>query len=1105
MLQGGALMAAKDVKFSADARDRILRGVDILADAVKVTLGPKGRNVVMDKSFGAPRISKDGVTVAKEIELADKFENMGAQMLREVASKTSDIAGDGTTTATVLAQAIVRQGVKAVAAGMNPMDLKRGVDLAVAAVVQDVKSHARAVRTNVEVAQVGTIAANGDADIGRMVAEAMERVGNDGVITVEEAKALETELEVVEGMRFDRGYLSPYFVTNAEKMITELETPYILLHEKTLSSLQTMLPMLEAVVQSSRPLLIVAEDVENEALATLVVNKLRGGLKVAAVKAPGFGDRRRAMLEDMAILTGGRVVGEDLGIKLENVTLDMLGTAKKVVVTKEDTTIVDGAGMKAEIMARCSQIRQQAEETTSDYDRETLQERLAKLAGGVAVIRVGGATEIEVKARKDRVEDAMHATRAAVEGGIVAGGGAALLHARTSLEGLNLSNEDQRAGLDIVRRALHAPIRQIAQNAGVDGSIVVGRLLDTADKTTGYDIQTDQYADMFDAGIIDPAKVVNTALQDAASVAGLLLTTEAVIADQSTPSEFAALTSDYQSGRATDLGRSGSTYHHHDFRGPPGRVRQAPVPKHDAQDAGPGSDMAIPRAGTEDDGQPTQAFDQPDESTDLKTDGSWYLFADAERSVNLGQTLNFSVGLTKSQEKELSADLGNLSTGTAVAVHLECSRHFAFVTGTSSAILFTSRSGDPPRQVFEFKAISAGKGNISIVAYIADACVGRIDVDIQINKSQRNLRPHNTLTMDMEEVNINQKIEPRSATIMMSGGSSALDFIMTQDGLDPKKFTAELNYDQMRKKINEIGYIMDEQTLGARLEDEDQLKMRIINIGRDLASLLPNDLMAQISNGSHTWINVLSSGDFFPFELLTVGDENIQEKTRIFRRIIGASTQENGTPILIDRAYLAHHDFEEPFSNEVNQIKQNLDSQTGISATIVDPPKKIPAHVSDYSNTGTESGNPMTGTPKLSLHFSCHGIKKSTGIELDFGNSRLTRYDFDLNTCDVLGIVVLNACSTGDAPEFSIGQPIPEVLSSNGATAVIATMWSVKHDSAQAFALTLYDRFWAGACLADAVADARRAAKRYASRGDPTFLAYCCYGRPGDRFLPSPT
>ncbi|HYI69067.1 MAG TPA: chaperonin GroEL, partial [Skermanella sp.] len=505
---------------------------DILADAVKVTLGPKGRNVVLEKSFGAPRITKDGVTVAKDIELSDKFENMGAQMVREVASKTNDLAGDGTTTATVLAQAIVREGVKSVAAGMNPMDLKRGIDLAVETVVNDIKSRSKKIGTNAEVAQVGTISANGERDIGEMIARAMEKVGNEGVITVEEAKSLETELEVVEGMQFDRGYLSPYFVTNADKMQVELENPYILLHEKKLSGLQALLPVLESVVQSGRPLVIVAEDVEGEALATLVVNKLRGGLKIAAVKAPGFGDRRKAMLEDMAILTGGQVISEDLGIKLENVTVDMLGTAKRVVITKENTTIVDGAGSKDDITARCTQIRQQIEETTSDYDREKLQERLAKLAGGVAVIRVGGATEVEVKERKDRVDDAMHATRAAVEEGIVAGGGVALLYATKALDQIKTTNDDQRVGVEIIRRALQAPARQIATNAGVDGSIVVGKLIEQTDSSFGYNAQTDQYGDMFQFGVIDPTKVVRAALQDAASVAGLLITTEAMVAEK---------------------------------------------------------------------------------------------------------------------------------------------------------------------------------------------------------------------------------------------------------------------------------------------------------------------------------------------------------------------------------------------------------------------------------------------------------------------------------------------------------------------------------------------------------------------------------------------
>ncbi len=528
-------MAAKDVKFSTDARERMLRGVDILANAVRVTLGPKGRNVVLDKSFGAPRITKDGVTVAKEIELADKFENMGAQMVKEVASRTSDQAGDGTTTATVLAQAIVREGSKAVAAGMNPMDLKRGIDLAVETVVADLKARSKKISTNEEIAQVGTISANGGRDIGEMIAKAMQRVGNEGVITVEEAKSLDTELDVVEGMQFDRGYLSPYFVTNAEKMIAELENPYILIHEKKLSGLQAMLPVLEAVVQSSRPLLIVAEDVEGEALATLVVNKLRGGLKVAAVKAPGFGDRRKAMLEDIAILTGGQVISEDLGIKLENVTLDMLGSAKKISVEKENTTLIDGAGKKADIEGRCTQIRQQIEETTSDYDREKLQERLAKLAGGVAIIRVGGATEIEVKERKDLVDDAMHATKAAVEEGVVPGGGSALLFATRSLDKLTPANPDQKVGIDIVRKALQMPARLIAENSGTDGSIIVGKLMDSTDPNYGYDAQKGEFTDMIQAGIIDPTKVVRHALQDAASVAGLLVTTEAMIAEKPEP------------------------------------------------------------------------------------------------------------------------------------------------------------------------------------------------------------------------------------------------------------------------------------------------------------------------------------------------------------------------------------------------------------------------------------------------------------------------------------------------------------------------------------------------------------------------------------------
>ena len=525
-------MAAKEVKFHSEAREKMLRGVDILANAVKVTLGPKGRNVVIEKSFGAPRITKDGVTVAKEIELEDKFENMGAQMVREVASKTSDLAGDGTTTATVLAQAIVKEGAKAVASGINPMDLKRGIDKAVDAVVGELKANAQKITRNDEIAQVGTISANGDTEIGRFLAEAMQKVGNEGVITVEEAKTAETELEVVEGMQFDRGYLSPYFVTNQEKMRVELEDPYILIHEKKLGNLQALLPVLEAVVQSGKPLTIIAEDVEGEALATLVVNKLRGGLKVAAVKAPGFGDRRKAMLEDIAILTGGTVISDDLGIKLENVTLEMLGRAKKVVIEKENTTIVDGAGASKDIDGRIAQIRAQIEETTSDYDREKLQERLAKLAGGVAVIRVGGATEVEVKERKDRVDDAMHATRAAVEEGILPGGGVALLRAAKVLETLAPDNADQKYGIDIVRRAIEAPIRQIAENAGWEGSLIVGKLRETADYAHGWNAQTGEYGNLFEQGVIDPAKVVRTALQDAASVAGLLVTTEAMVAEK---------------------------------------------------------------------------------------------------------------------------------------------------------------------------------------------------------------------------------------------------------------------------------------------------------------------------------------------------------------------------------------------------------------------------------------------------------------------------------------------------------------------------------------------------------------------------------------------
>ena len=532
-------MAAKEVKFEIDARTRMLKGVDILANAVKVTLGPKGRNVVIDKSFGAPRITKDGVTVAKEIELEDKFENMGAQMVKEVASKTNDTAGDGTTTATILSQAIVREGLKSVAAGMNPMDLKRGIDAAVTKVVEEIKGMSRPVKDSAEVAQVGTISANGEAEIGNQIADAMQKVGNEGVITVEENKGLETETDVVEGMQFDRGYLSPYFITNADKMITELEDCLVLLHEKKLSSLQPMVPLLETVIQSGKPLLIIAEDVEGEALATLVVNKLRGGLKIAAVKAPGFGDRRKAMLQDIAILTGGQLISEDLGMKLENVTMDMLGTAKKISINKDDTTIVDGSGDKSEIEARVAQIKAQIEETTSDYDKEKLQERLAKLAGGVAVIRVGGATEVEVKERKDRVDDALNATRAAVQEGVIVGGGTALIQAAKKLDKVKTENPDQEAGVKIVARALEAPLRQIAENAGVDGSVVAGKIRESSDMTHGFNAQTEEYGDMFKFGVIDPAKVVRTALEDASSVAGLLITTEAMVADKPEPKSAA--------------------------------------------------------------------------------------------------------------------------------------------------------------------------------------------------------------------------------------------------------------------------------------------------------------------------------------------------------------------------------------------------------------------------------------------------------------------------------------------------------------------------------------------------------------------------------------
>ncbi len=525
-------MAAKEVKFSQDARERLLHGVDVLASAVRVTLGPKGRNVVLEKSFGAPRITKDGVTVAKEIELEDRFENMGAQMVREVASKTSDTAGDGTTTATVLAHAIVREGAKSVAAGSNPMDLKRGVDLAVTAVIEELKAKSKKVTSSDEIAQVGTISANGDTEIGQMIAKAMKKVGNDGVITVEEAKALETELDVVEGMQFDRGYISPYFITDADKMRVELEDPYILINEKKLSNMQSLLPVLEAIVQTGRPILLIAEDVEGEALATLVVNKLRGGLKVAAVKAPGFGDRRKAMLQDIAVLTGGQVISDDLGIKLENVTLDMLGRAKKVTITKDDTTLINGAGKKADIEARVAQIRQQIDDTTSDYDREKLQERLAKLAGGVAVIKVGGVTEMEVKEKKDRVDDALNATRAAVEEGILPGGGVALLRAASVLDKVKAANEDQKVGINIVRRALQAPARQIAENAGEDGAVIVGKVVEKNDYSFGYNAQSGEYGDLVKQGVIDPVKVVRTALQDAASVAGLLITTEAMVAEK---------------------------------------------------------------------------------------------------------------------------------------------------------------------------------------------------------------------------------------------------------------------------------------------------------------------------------------------------------------------------------------------------------------------------------------------------------------------------------------------------------------------------------------------------------------------------------------------
>src|SRR5271163_1670591 len=545
-------MAAKDVRFGGDARQRMLRGVDILAEAVRITLGPKGRNVLLDKSYGAPRITKDGVTVAKEIELTDKFENLGAQMVREVASKTNDVAGDGTTTAIVLAHAIVIEGLKSVAAGMNPMDLKRGVDKAVIKVVESIKASSRKVTTNAEIAQVGAISANGDKEVGDMIAKAMEKVGNEGVITVEEAKTLETELEVVEGMQFDRGYLSPYFITNAEKMEVELEDALVLLSEKKLSSLQPLLPLLEAVVQSARPLVIIAEDIDGEALATLLVNKLRGGLRVAAVKAPGFGDRRKAMLEDLAVVSGGQVISEDLGIKLENVTLDMLGKAKRVRIEKENTTVIDGAGAKEDIQGRIAQIRQQIEETTSDYDREKLQERLAKLAGGVAIIRVGGATEVEVKERKDRVDDATHATRAAVEEGIVPGGGVALLYAAKALDGLTPENSDQKVGIDIIRRALQAPVRQVAENAGSEGSVVVGKLLDSKDPNFGYDAQSGEYVDMVKAGIIDPTKVVRLALQNAASVAGLLVTTEAMVADKPEKRPMPSMPHDHGMGDMDD-------------------------------------------------------------------------------------------------------------------------------------------------------------------------------------------------------------------------------------------------------------------------------------------------------------------------------------------------------------------------------------------------------------------------------------------------------------------------------------------------------------------------------------------------------------------------
>ena len=1056
-------MPAREILFSADARARILRGVDILANAVKVTLGPKGRNVVLDKSFGAPRITKDGVTVAKEIELADKFENMGARMVREVASKTSDIAGDGTTTATVLAQAIVREGAKAVAAGMNPMDLKRGVDMAVEAVVESIKKRSKRISTNEEIAQVGTISANGERDIGKMIAKAMARVGKEGVITVEEATSLETELDVVEGMQFDSGYLSPYFITDAEKMVCELDSPYILIHEKKLSSLQPLLPLLEAVSKTGKPLLIVAEDVEGEALATLVVNKLRGGLKVAAVKAPGFGDRRKAMLEDMAVLTAGQSVSDELGLKLETLDLDALGRADKVILTRTATTIVHGAGKKTAIDGRTAQIRAQIEGTTSDYDREKLQERLAKLAGGVAVIRVGGATEVEMKERKARVDDAMHATKAAMAEGIVAGGGAALLYTGDALDGLAPANLDQKVGIDIVRRAIQEPLRQIAENAGFDGATVAYKLLEAGNAALGFDAVREKFVDMIRAGIIDPAKVVRTALRDAASAAGLLLTTEAMIAELGGSTAMAAASDTTAGGTSRPTRREAPSM---------------PVAKVNARQTKQVAPPAVVASGP-------AAAAPPPEPVESRP---WHLFAEAKPAIAVSDTLDLTVGLANAARGAASAALGRLAKGTKVLATIEYGERLRLVTSAAHALFTIPAQGVPPSQVFSFEAIGAGTERIIVRAFKGHKPLGKVELTVDIAKEKAGKSAPTKAAREQDPIDPDTALDPEIATIHLVRDPGRWTFIWTPANGPSDSFQTEKDSTKLSQALNSFCETMNEQALGAKLENGKQLATRLATIGAKAADLLPDKLKRRLGDTNARFLCVYAEEEFFPFELVMLDGKSLADRLGIFRRVFG-SGQNGAAPTAQFGCIAAAGDEAETFKQEVEEVLKKFKATFGkASAEYLDDPRDISGAIESFLK---EDGR------RINVHLSCHGDLKNTGLQLDFGRAQLAATDFSPASCSRIGLAFLNACRSDAKPEkMSIVQGLPEHLVDNGAMAVVATMWSVKHKAAHAFATAFYEKLLGGGALSDALRAGKQGAEPFAKSGDPTYMAYCCYGDP---------